>query len=187
MCHYITATLPPDADLASVAAIFNKCKLGFELIDNSHVMSQLPAGSRYVLTTRKHCDCGTVLGSMAHAVEAMPTLPERDLERLRKQGWSEARIERWLAEKRAAREKDERKAQHQAEGGTQEVKPFIDLLTAVLTSGATRQLGVLLHWYKSGVTNERIRLKDTITTRLVKVTPESLMMMKEDVLYNFIP
>jgi len=31
----------------------------------------------------------------------------------------------------------------------------------VLASGTTKQLGMLLHWYKSGVGNERIRLKDS--------------------------
>jgi hypothetical protein len=188
MCHYITATLPPGADLTSVAAIFKDCKFGFGLIENAHVIAQLPAGSSYVLTTRKHCDCGTVLGSMAHAVEATPGSLDRDLERLRRQGWSEAKIQRWVAEKKAAREKDERKAQHEAERGTPGAKPWIDLLSAVLASGATKQLGILLHRYKGGgVANERIGLKDAITTRLVEVTPEFLMTMKEDVLYNFTP
>ena len=185
MCLYITATLPPDADLASIAAIFNECKFGFGLIENAHVIAQLPAGSRYVLTTRKHCDCGTVLGSMTDAFEATPSSIDRDLEQLRRQRWSEAKIQRWLAEKQAAREKDERKTQHDAESGTHDAKPWIDLLSAVLASGSTKQLGILLHWYKSGVANERIVLKDTITTRLVKVTPKFLMTMKEDVLYNF--
>jgi len=185
VCHYITATLPPDADLATIAAIFDNCKFGFELIDNAHIMAQLPAGSRYILTTRKHCDCGTVLGSLTHTAESPTGVPKHDVERVRKQGWSEAKIKRWLTEKQAAREKDERKAQHQAEGGKQAAKPWLDLLTAVLESGTTKQLGILLHWYKSGVANERIRLKDTITTRLVEVTPDFLMTMKEDVLYRF--
>jgi hypothetical protein len=112
-------------------------------------------------------------------------LLERDLERVRKQGWSEAKIQRWLAEKQIAREKDERKSQHEAEGGTRDAKQWMKLLTAVVRSGKAKQLGILLHWYRSGVTNERIRLKDTIATRLVEVTPEFLMTMKEDVLYNF--
>ena len=185
MCHYITATLPPDADLASIAAIFGDYKLGFVLIDNAHVMAELPSGSRYVLTTRKYCDCGTVLGSMAQSADGTPSLHERDIDRLRKRDWSEAKIQRWLSEKQAAREKDERKAHHAAEGGTRETKPWIDLVTAVLTSGSTKQLGILLHWYRSGVANERIRLKDTITTQLIDVTPDFLMTMKEDVLYNF--
>jgi hypothetical protein len=98
---------------------------------------------------------------------------------------SKAKIERWLTEKQAAREKDERKAQHQAEGGKQAAKSWLNLLTAALESGTTKQLGILLHRYKSGVANERIRLKDTITTRLVEVTPDFLMTMKEDVLYRF--
>jgi hypothetical protein len=55
----------------------------------------------------------------------------------------------------------------------------------VLASDATKRLGILLHWYKSGVANERIRLNDTITTPLAELTPEFLMTMKEDVLYNF--
>ena len=96
MCHYITASLPHYVDTDSIAPIFESHKLGFDLISNPHVSAQLEAGDLYLLTTRAHCDCGTALGSLNVSTARDDLSYERELKKFRKQGWSEAKINRWL-------------------------------------------------------------------------------------------
>jgi hypothetical protein len=186
MCHYITATLPLNADVAAVSLVFEKFKLGFEIIHNPHIKSCLPVGELYVLTTRSYCDCGTVLGSSARSATAGTEASERNLARFMKQGWSEAKIQRWLDEKQKAQEKEELKAHQQAEGGKPEASRWVDFLTSVLKSGGANRIGLLLHWYQSGVDNERVKLQSITTLPITEATPELLMAMQEDVLYNFV-
>src|SRR2546423_1121795 len=99
MCHYITATLPHNINPDSVAPTFDSHKLGFELISNPHVSKQLESGDWYILTTRGQCDCGTSLGSLSRPEANKVISYDRELKKFRKQGWSEAKIERWLEQK----------------------------------------------------------------------------------------
>jgi len=99
MCHFITATLPHNVSPQSVASIFDSHKLGFELISNPHVSSQIESGDSYILTTRGQ---------------------------------------------------------------------------------------VLLHWYHGGIASERIDISGREKVRLAELSPERLMKMKEDTLYEFV-
>src|SRR5688572_29469897 len=118
MCHFITAALPAGADAEAVASLFKSYRRALEPVDNDWVVAQLPAGDRYFLTTRGYCDCGTSLGSLTRQCEA-PRSPEDEVRKLKRKGWSEAKIERWRAEKLAAgeraRDRQEAMAQHMSE------------------------------------------------------------------------
>src|SRR5687768_8778719 len=105
MCHYITATLPQSVDTDSVAPIFRSHKFAFDLISNPHVSAQLEAGDLYLLTTTGHCDCGTALGSLNVRGPQDDLSHERELKKFRKQGWSEAKIARWIQQKENTKEK----------------------------------------------------------------------------------
>ena len=85
MCHYITATLPHAVELQSVAPIFESHKLGFELISNPHVAEQVDPQDWYILTNRKHCDCGTALGSLNHQGAAKVSNYDRELKKISRQ------------------------------------------------------------------------------------------------------
>lgn len=186
MCHYITATLSKDADLDKVATIFDQFKLGFEVIHNPHLKSQFPAGEHYILTTRNQCDCGTSLGSLHSNADSSTSSYERDLQKFRKQGWSEAKIKRWVQEKELARENAEIKSQTVTGHEISQATYWVDFLTTALKSGNTDRIGLLLHWYKGSLTNERIKLKNIVTTPILEITPDCLLQIEEDTLYNFV-
>ena len=186
MCHYITATLPKGADLDELVTVFDQFKLGFEVIHNPHLESQFPAGEHYILTTRNQCDCGTALGSLhSNADGRLPTY-ERDLQKFRKQGWSEAKIKRWVQEKELARENAEIKSQTVTGYEISQVAYWVDFLTTALKLGHTSRIGLLLHWYKGSLTNERIKLKNIVTTSVSEITPDYLLQIEEDTLYSFV-
>jgi hypothetical protein len=185
MCHYMTATLSPKTDLKKAAEVFERFKLGFEIVHNPHLESQLPAGERYVLTTRKYCDCGTALGSLSHAFQKGPPSYERDVQKFRKQGWSEAKIERWLTEKEMANDKANIKSRRVSGSEDITVASWVEFLTVALESGHTDRIGILLHWYQGSLTSERISLRNIVSLSVRKLTPDYLLKIEEDSLYTF--
>lgn len=182
MFHYITATLPAKADLKAAEAIFKKYTFAFSEIGNEHVAGQLPPGEHQILTTAK-CDCGTALGSCR--VEKPPVVSKKELDQLRRKGWSEAKINRWLEEKNAAGEKDQRAARPELAETNDELVRWFSLMNAVFESGAADRVGVLLHEYSKAVASEKIVLSATETYSLTESTPLVLGEMREDVHYVF--
>ena len=186
MCHYITATLPQAVDLKSAAPIFESHKLGFEVISNPHVAEQVDPGDRYILTSRKYCDCGTALGSLNDEVGTKLSSYERASKKLRKQGWSEAKIQRWLDQTEQTTERRRREDEALAKGGGPEIDRWIELLNDLIRSGPSPRLGLLLHWYHGSVEGERIKIKRRERLRLPEVKSELLMRIEEDVLYEVV-
>ncbi len=186
MCHFITATLPQSVDADSVAPIFTSHQFAFDLISNPHVSAQLEAGDLYLLTTRGHCDCGTALGSLDGPAPQDDHSSERELKKFRKQGWSEAKIARWLQQKEQTKEKHLREDEARFKGSTRELNQWVGLITNVLKSGRAARIGLLLHMYHGGIESERIDILRREKVRLVDLTPELLMRIKEDVLYEFV-
>jgi hypothetical protein len=186
MCHYITAVLPHVVEVKSVAPIFESHKLGFELISNPHLAAQVDPQDWYILTSRKHCDCGTALGSLNHPVAAKTSSYDCALRKFRKQGWSGAKIQRWLEQKEQTSERQRREDEALAEAGGPELDRWIEFLDDLIRSGRSPKLGLLLHWYRGSVEGERIKIKRRESFRISEVKPELLMKIEEDVLYEIV-
>jgi hypothetical protein len=186
MCHFITATLPHDGDVDSIALIFELHKLGFKLISNPHVSAQLEAGDLYLLTTRGHCDCGTALGSLVGFAVKENRSRERELKKFRKEGWSKAKINRWLEQKEQMKEKHVREDEARAKGSSHELDQWVRLITDVLKSGSAHRIGLLLHVYRGGIESERISILRKEKVKLRELTEELLTRIKEDVVYEFV-
>jgi hypothetical protein len=186
MCHFITATLPRKVKLDLVAPFFESHKLGFKPVANRHVTAQIEAGDAYILTTRGQCDCGTVLGSHNHADDHGSVGSERELEKLRKQGWSEAKIQRWIEQKEQTKVRNVRKEEAGARADQPLAEQWIRFITDLLESGYTSKIGLLLHLYHGGIETERIQIQSKEKVTLAELSPGQLMSMKEDVLYEFV-
>jgi hypothetical protein len=187
MCHYITATLPHAVDLSLVTQIFEAHQFGFDLISNPHVAQQIDARERHILTTRKHCDCGTALGSLSHPEHAKVQSYERELKRFRKQGWSETKIKRWLEQKEQTKARHLREDAEIAESTTPELESWLSLLNNLFDSTKAQKFGILLHWYHSSIESERIEIQRKEKLQLSELSAERLMRIEEDVLYEVVP
>jgi hypothetical protein len=187
MCHYITATLPHSVDLTLVAPIFESHKLGFQLISNPHVAQQIDPQDRYILTTRKYCDCGTALGSLSHQRSAKVQSYDRVLKKFRKQGWSEAKINRWVEQKEQTKERHLREEAALSEGDTPELELWLGFLNDLFDSKHVQKFGLLLHWYHTSLEGERIRIQRREKLRRSDLTAERLRRIEEDVLYEIVP
>ena len=186
MCHYITATLSRVVELKSVAPIFESHKLGFEVISNPHLAEQVDPQDWYILTSRKHCDCGTALGSPNHERTAKVSSYDRELKKFRQQGWSGAKIQRWLEQKEQNKERHRRQDEALASGGGPELDRWIEFLNDLVGFGHAPRIGLLLHWYGGTIEGERIKIKRRERVRLAEVNPERLMKIEEDVLYEVV-
>lgn len=186
MCYFVTATLPYNVKVESVASFFESHKLGFKLISNPHVSTQIEPGDLYVLTTSGYCDCDTALGSLNARDNYGSVSYERELKNFRKRGWSEAKIQRWLEEKQQMKDRLLREGQRRAEASAADATLWVDFIAGLLRFGYAPRIGLLLHMYGGNVSAERINLLSREKVRLKELNPERLMKMKEDVLYEFI-
>lgn len=104
MCHFITMIVPTD-DLAAVSAVMKRHGREARPIDNPSVRKVLRPGEHQYVTTSGHCDCGTVLSARGETAEP----PEKQLAdeeaRLRRKGWSNAKIARAIEGRRKAEAK----------------------------------------------------------------------------------
>lgn len=177
MCTYIVVVLPKSADLAEIRRIFAAGKFGFELVPVPHALHAVAPDDVLVLPSGGNCDCGTPLGSLTRSSHNSPLRWDIHIEKLRKKGWSEAKIERWKQQKK-------QKGHRSGEAvGVPTPLSWINLVTEVLNSGYTLRLGLLLLWsnlqYDSnrGMRQERMPVGD--------LSVEQLLRLDENVVYNY--
>jgi hypothetical protein len=178
--------MPNKDDAESVAAMFKSHGFGFELISNPHVAQQIGPQDWYILTSGKYCDCGTALGSLSNRVQDKAIDFEPQVRKLRKQGWSEAKIKRWLEQKEQTKERHLREDEALAKGGDPELDRWIMLFEELINVRQIPKMGLLLHWYHGSVEGARIKIQRRERLRLSEVTPERLMKIEEDVLYEIV-
>ena len=187
MCHYVTIVLPADVKIEEAQAIAERHHRGFRRVQNRGLAEQLRPGELLVLTTRGHCDCGTGLG-MARRPDLDRS--ESDMQRrpkeLKKRGWSESKIARWIEQKQHTVERNER-VMNQRHGELRQHPPadaqqWIDFFREIVSSGATPYCGILYHWYSGALDTERISLRNRTRKRAGDIKPDDLLTLEEDVL-----
>ena len=93
MCLYITLIALTD-DAAALGAVMARHGRAATPIDNASLRKALREGERQYLTAGRSCDCGSVLEAGLAAPEDQIEKDARDAARLRRKGWSEAKIAR---------------------------------------------------------------------------------------------
>jgi hypothetical protein len=101
MCHFITLVVPSD-DIAALRAVMERHGRRAEPIDNPSIRKVLREGERQYLTTRGHCDCGTVLAPRHGSQDDFEEQLARQASRLSQKDWSEAKVARFLEDRRKA-------------------------------------------------------------------------------------
>lgn len=104
MCHFITLIVAT-GDVAALTEIMAKHGRAAMPIDNPSIRKVLRDGECQYLTTRAHCDCGTVLSAHRDTAEETDKTLADDEARMRRKGWSEAKIARAMDDRRKAEAK----------------------------------------------------------------------------------
>ena len=177
MCYFITAVLPAKMVSQSVKTIFHEHGFGYQPVSNASFQEILSAGDQQILTTPGTCDCGTVLGSASTGNTSPSARIERDLQKLRSKGWSEAKIQRWQSQ----REDSSHNHHHSSES-----ERWILLIHKLLEQPQAKRIGLFLHWYSASVELEHLIISDTRKVQLSELTVDFLTHLQEDVVYAFV-
>ena len=101
MCHFVTLIVPT-GDTDAVAAVMDRHGRVAAPIDNPSIRKVLREGEHQYLTTRGHCDCGTVLAPRHDTPETFEEKLAREEARMRRKGWSETKVARAIEDRRRA-------------------------------------------------------------------------------------
>ena len=143
MCTFVLGTLPASAPLKNLERDFFR----FTEVKAGSVASVLQPGELFGRMTGRHCDCGTALGSAGkidRAAERNREGIEHKLYRLRRKGWSRARIDRWLAQVEADQD---RHAKAKADDAAQGARAWRDWLHHALEAVRVEHVGLLVDDY----------------------------------------
>lgn len=155
----ISATLPAGADQDRASSVAHRFGRIWTPITNAHVTSQLLPGEEHFLTPG-HCDCGTLLGQDRRRRNKEGPL-DKYVVKLRKKGWGESKIERWLAEKSRTTDRRAHEAERRRSEDGSDTHRWSLMIRALHDELQVDHVGLLLHWYRGPVDDERIDLVRT--------------------------
>lgn len=185
MCHFISGLIDKQTTLDDVNKVGHDNAITFDKCDNDFVKAQLKANDDYLVKRATFCDCGTHLG-LATRTKSPDNLrvEKREVDKLKKKGWSETKIKRWRTDRENTIQKDKVRYDRIANGVDIDIENWINYLSKVFNKTKIQHFGLLLHWYKGGLESERINIKDRIQIRIFELTADTLLKMEEDVIYE---
>ena len=179
MCYYITATVPAESNLEILRQVIKKHSFGFTSLTNSFITAQLPKGSQYYRATDSYCDCDDGFGYSFHYDRTSnPNDLTKHATKLRKKGWSEAKIQRSIQERTLAREKPR-------PGIPESADKWIKFLHETISGKQTPKIGLITHFYQGDIETENFHIKSTQTLALTDLRQETILGLEDDVLYTF--
>lgn len=176
--------LPPKANFKEVAAVLLRHHRRAGVIENPHLATHLRPGELYIQPATKTCDCGTWLGSGCPRPSVKR--PERSvLDKLRLKGWSQAKIDRWIAQRdevtaRNTRSDADRKT---AINGT-DPDGWISTASELLALSGVNYVGILLHHYYGTLVAERLSIAGRSKLKLDESLSDALFNIEEDRIYE---
>ncbi|OQP47300.1 hypothetical protein A4H97_07290 [Niastella yeongjuensis] len=177
MCQYINVVLSADLKTEMIKPLFAKHGLGYNPFQNQFIFQQLKKNVQLVNTTTKQCDCGSIIGIESHP--AGKGIQPKDIERLRRKGWSETKIKNWIA--------DKTKTDFQAQDREKERIQWMVFLHEAINEYMIGMVGLYIHWYDNSIFDEEIIFKDKKKISLSELQVDTLGKLRYDILYEFIP
>lgn len=145
-------------------------------VSNPTVQAHLAPTESYFRAMSRHCDCDSPIGSAA-GEEAKYEHLLNEAQRHRRKGWSEPKVQRWLAGKHEALDRKRRPS-------GEEVESFRLFLSDAASAGASG-VAMLLHMYPADL--EAPFTFESENVEADAVTDDWLLRMREDVLYRIQP
>lgn len=183
MCRFITAVIPQNSDLASIGALLHQYGMSLKEIDNPCLASQV-APDRYLRATRAVCDCDSFLGVDAEQHEESVSHHHyvKDIEKFRKLGWSQNKIERWVSEKEACLNRNQENNRKHRDAELAQWRAFIE---AFLSEKTNERLGLIIHEYQTSLELEKFQISRIDKVLVSENIEDTLSHMKRDVIYMF--
>ena len=182
MCYIITTILPKNADTQKIEPIFKASGLCLDEIEDKSLNNQTEDNYRFFHTT-KTCDCGTFLGYLRQKNKDKNEFDKIAIKK-KKQGWSEAKIKRWLKDKKENKEKTQVEMD---KAKNKEAEKCLSFLKNILNS-EVNFIGILLHFEDKNnplKVKEVKKIKIDKIDKINKINKEFLLNIEDDILYEF--
>ena len=149
MCHFILTVLPSKANIAAIEALCGRYERNLKPAhSDKRIMPWMEDGEVCYWTNGGICDCGTAL--LSPDVDYDSALAKQ-AEKLKKDGWSQHKIDSWLSQKTGTREK-------KRQGREEDSGRWYSLLQEILTQRLSPYVCLLVLWDdKETVIKGRIR------------------------------
>lgn len=184
MCHFITGIFSGKTSLEEINAVGKEFGLQFEDCKNEFIQKQLKHDETYLLKCCKQCDCGTPLGSQnPQKINPAENIGTSEIEKLRRKGWSETKIQRFLSDKNKNTEKYIRGSEQSKAAAENELQEWVAFYRKLFESTDIKTFGILLHWYSGSIESERITIKKRVLISRSELTIKHLLEVEEDTLY----
>ena len=145
MCYFVVTALPNQVDQGSMSKVFDKYGKKLAAAEMAIDGPSIPCDRDLFYTCKGPCDCDTPIGSRSHT-RAQRGPSDRDLDKLRKKGWSKAKIDRWIEAKKNNLKEKERKRTQDDKSSALGIEEWAKLIReAVITKGCQR-MGIVLLW-----------------------------------------
>lgn len=154
MCHFITMVAPEGTEKELLKGILRKHNRGFGIIENKHVSKALKSGEIYFHTVDNFCDCGTALGFIRNdnaIKDRLSKVIAREKAKKVRQGWSNAKIDRWYQDKLKNKEKKHKEPCGDPDG-------WSETLADLKAAANLAYVGIMLHFYSGDLDSEHIEL-----------------------------
>lgn len=110
MCYYITGVFSGNVTITDINIAGKESNLQFEQCSNAFVQDQLKPEEIYIWKKCDYCDCETPLGMQSRKNnELAKNIKDSEIEKLRRKGWSETKIQRLLDAKNKNVEKNKQR------------------------------------------------------------------------------
>lgn len=181
MCRFITAVIPAEVDFIRLIPIKREYRMSFDSISNEHVKKQIGPNS-YVRLTADECDCLSIVGlnSPKEQFEHKEGVSEEYLHKLKKKGWSQSKIDRWLSEKERAIERNEAETEKDCEI---QLARWMCFFENVLFDGKLKWIGLLSHCYSDSLDSEKVNILRVEHLVFCKDLEKLLPTLSDNVLY----
>ena len=184
MCHFITGSISGKITVQELNSVGQEFGLQFETCPNEFVQKQLKSGESYIWKCCKYCNCGTSLGTLNEKnIKRTKGVSNLEVEKLKQKGWSETKIQRFLNDKNKKAEQNDKDLEQRKLSVENGVQEWVDFSKKLFETMPIKTFGILLHWYKKGIFNEKITLNERILIEKSELTAKKLLEIEEDTLY----
>jgi hypothetical protein len=177
MCLFVAAIVPQKAMTPEFAAVASRHGMPLSPLSNATLGQQLAPTEQVWITTRSHCDCGSELFSRP---KRTPRNLERERQKLKKKGWGEAKIEKWIQATERSR----------LTSPTERVvtrREWLGFLSEALALRTTPYVAILGHSYGGDLSIEELRLEGRTRRLVEELDGPAFEALTEDTVHEFRP
>ena len=169
MCYFLTFLFNTQDDSDKAITEFKK-----ESVSAYQVMSDdLNVHNKYAIEI-SGCFCDSVLLRKRNLNIVDDDFLKKEIHKLKKKGWTESKIEKWIIEKQKNNEKAERITHNKLEYQVNESKYWCEKIKIIFEKLKSKEMYFIIHWCDEGPKISTFHIKDKIVKKITECSEENL-------------